>query len=336
MALDALTVAVTGVTGTFGTSLVPLLEADERVGRVVGVSRRPPDHGDPDVEFRSGDVRDLPSLVESFVGADVVVHLAFLIVGNAAPATLRETNVVGTLNAFRAAVAVGARRFVLASSLAAYGFGPDLPIGIPEQHPVRPGDRFFYAAEKAETEQALAAEAAEHPEIEVYVLRPCGVVGPNALGGKDLAPGRFAPAARRLAERVLRARLPLPLPVPVPALRLQLVHHDDVGEALHRAVVADGPPGTYNIAGDGVVTLVDLVREFGAAPIPLPEAVAQVPARILTALPLPPPLQWIEAGTHPLIMDTTRARTRLGWRPRYSGLDAWRDTLRPASGPRRP
>jgi hypothetical protein len=36
-----LTVAVTGPTGTFGSALVPLLESDERVKRIVGVARRP-------------------------------------------------------------------------------------------------------------------------------------------------------------------------------------------------------------------------------------------------------------------------------------------------------
>ena len=36
-----LTVAITGPTGTFGAGLVPLLEADERVGRIVGVARSP-------------------------------------------------------------------------------------------------------------------------------------------------------------------------------------------------------------------------------------------------------------------------------------------------------
>jgi nucleoside-diphosphate-sugar epimerase len=113
----------------------------------------------------------------------------------------------------------------------------------------------------------------------------------------------------------------------VPALRLQLVHHDDVGEALRRCVVGDGPPGTYNLAADDVLTLVDLAREVGVLALPLPEGAAEWPARALSALPLPPPLQWVQAATTPMIMDTTRARERLGWRPRHSGLDAWRASL---------
>ena len=36
-----LTVAVTGVTGTLGLGLMPLLEADDRVAHVTGVARHP-------------------------------------------------------------------------------------------------------------------------------------------------------------------------------------------------------------------------------------------------------------------------------------------------------
>jgi nucleoside-diphosphate-sugar epimerase len=323
-----LTVAVTGPTGTFGTGLLPRLAADVRVGRVVGLSRRPPERTTGDTEFREADVSEPASLVEGFRGADVVVHLAYQIIGNVEPEARQRINVDGSLNAFRAAVAAGARRFVHASSVAAYGFSSDLPASIIEDEPLRPDDRFFYAAEKAAVEDALRAEADAHPEVELYVLRPCGVVGPDTTGAKDLAPGTLAPFVRRVADHALRARFPLPIPVPVPGLRFQLVHHDDVGQALLRAALGDGPPGAYNIAGDGVVTLADLLRELGAVPITLPEAVGQIPARLVSALPLPPPLQWVKAATYPVLMDTTRARVQLGWRPRFRGIEAWRDTLR--------
>src|SRR4051794_41979912 len=81
-----LTVAVTGPTGTFGFGLVPLLQRDGRVGRIVGIARRPfdPDeHGWTKMEYRRGDVRDPDALVEAFRGAEVVVHLAFIITGAA-------------------------------------------------------------------------------------------------------------------------------------------------------------------------------------------------------------------------------------------------------------
>src|ERR687890_831387 len=94
-----LTVAVTGPTGTFGFGLIPRLEADERIGRIVGIARRPFDpaeHGWRKLEYRRGDVRVPEALAQAFAGADVVVHLAFMITGAAARHTIREINVDGT------------------------------------------------------------------------------------------------------------------------------------------------------------------------------------------------------------------------------------------------
>jgi len=326
-----LTVAVTGPTGTFGSGLVPLLQDEPRVERVIGLARRPFDpaqRGWTKMTYRRGDVRDTDTLREAFADADVVVHLAFLITGNASRQTARAINVEGTLGVFRAAAEVGARRFVYASSIAAYGFHRDNPIGMTEDWPVRPAARLFYAQEKAEIEELLAAEAAEHPELAVYLLRPPVVLGPNTLGAKDLLPGPLAPLGRRLAEAVNR-RLPVPVPLVVPTMPVQFVHEDDVGRALLLCVLGAGPPGPYNIAGDGVLTAVDVAREYGALPIPVPAAPAELAARAISRLPfLPPAAEWVEAFSHPAIMDTTKAREQLGWRPRYSGLEALRATLR--------
>jgi nucleoside-diphosphate-sugar epimerase len=326
-----LTVAVTGPTGTFGSGLVPLLQDEPRVERVLGLARRPFDpaeRGWTKMTYRRGDVRDPDTLREAFAGADVVVHLAFLITGNASRETTRAINVEGTLNVFRAAAEAGAHRFVYASSIAAYGFHRDNPIGMTEDWPVRPAARLFYAQEKAEVEELLAAEAAEHPELALYLLRPPVVLGPNTLGAKDLLPGPLAPLGRRIAEAANR-RLPVPVPLVVPTMPVQFVHEDDVGRALLLCVLGAGPPGPYNIAGDGVLTAVDVAREYGALPIPVPAAPAELAARAISRLPfLPPAAEWVEAFSHPAIMDTTKAREQLGWRPRYSGLEALRATLR--------
>lgn len=326
----SLTVAVTGPTGTFGAGLMPLLEAEPRVGRVVGTARRPFDPGArgwTKMRYEQGDVRDEAALRAAFAGADVVVHLAFLITGSGSADDTRAINVEGTLNAFRAAAAAGAKRFVYSSSVAAYGFHRDNPVPMGEDWPTRPAARLFYAREKAELEQLLRSEAAAHPDIALYLLRPPVVLGPNALGAKDLLPAALGTPARRALG--LLGRLPFPVPVAVPDFPMQFVHETDVGRALMRCVLGDGPPGAYNIAGDGVVTVGDLVRELGGLPITLPGGPVRAGARALAALPgLPQQAQWVEAASHPAIMDTTRAKRELGWQPEFTGLAAVRDTLR--------
>jgi nucleoside-diphosphate-sugar epimerase len=129
-----------------------------------------------------------------------------------------------------------------------------------------------------------------------------------------------------LSELVPR-RLP-PLPVPVPDLPVQFIHQDDVAEALRLCVVAAGPAGAYNIAADDVLSGVDVARAFGLRAFPLPGAPVRAAAAALAKLPfLPSRAQWVEALSHPAIMDTTRARTDLGWKPAHSALESLRETL---------
>jgi nucleoside-diphosphate-sugar epimerase len=229
---DQLTVAVTGPTGTFGFGLVPLLQEDERIGKVVGIARRPFDpeeHGWSKMVYRQGDVRDPEALQEAFTGADVVVHLAFLIVGGSRETT-QAINVEGTVNAFRAAAEAGVKRFVYASSIAAYGFHADTPFGITEEWPTRPADTLFYAQEKAELERRLGEEAEQHPGVDVYLLRPPIVLGPHAVGAKVLLPGPLTGLARLMAGGW--KRLPVRIPVAVADVPIQFIHESDVGRAL--------------------------------------------------------------------------------------------------------
>jgi len=334
-ATSDLVVAVTGPTGTFGFGLMPLLQDEPRVSRIVGIARRPFDptaEGWTKLEYRRGDVRDPKALGEAFAGADVVVHLAFMITGTARREAIRAINVEGTLNAYRAAREAGAKRFVYASSVAAYGFHADNPVGMDEEWPVRPADRLFYAQEKAELERLLAAEAGASPGPDLYLLRPPIVVGPHAMGAKAALPEPLLWAARSALD--LMGRFPIPVPVPAPDLPLQLIHEDDVGQALLKCIVAAGPPGAYNIAGDGVVTGADIARELGLAPVSIPAAPVYALARAAAAAlrgPLAPAAaEWVEAFSHPSIMDVTKARTQLGWSPRYTALEALRDTFPPS------
>jgi nucleoside-diphosphate-sugar epimerase len=323
-----LTVAVTGPTGTFGFGLIPMLQDDDRIGTIVGIARRPfvpAEHGWTKMDYRRGDVRDIVELERAFEGADVVVHLAFLITGAASRETIREINVEGTVNAFRAAATAGARRFVYASSVAAYGFHRDNPIGMTEEWPVRPADHLFYAQEKAEIEDVLRREA-DRSDLDLYLLRPPIVVGPHAVGAKDVLPGPLSGFAGKLIAALRRA--PVGAPVPVPDLPVQFIHEDDVGQAFALCIVGAGPPGEYNITGDGVLSIRDVAREFGLLPVPVPTGPTKAVARAIAALPFAPPAaEWAEAASHPAIIDASKAKGELGWSPHFDSLAAVRATF---------
>jgi nucleoside-diphosphate-sugar epimerase len=214
---------------------------------------------------------------------------------------------------------------VYASSIAAYGFHRDNPIGITEDWPTRPADRLFYSQEKAELERLLLEEAERHPETDLYLLRPPIVLGPDAIGAKAQLPPALLQMLQLAHSGIRRLRV---VPAVVPDLPMQLIHQDDVAEALRLCVLAAGPPGAYNIAADDVVTVAEVVRELGFQPLTVPSRPVAAVARAITALPfLPSGAQWAEVLSHPAIMDTTKAHTVLGWTPRHSALESLRASL---------
>src|SRR5947199_170916 len=106
-------------------------------------------------------------------------------------------------------------------------------------------DRRVYGQEKAEPERLLLGRAQDNPDIGLYLLRPPIVLGPHGVGAKDVLPGPVAAAAQRMLR--LAQQIRVPVPVPAPDLPIQFIHEDDVGQALLECVVAEGPPGAYNI-----------------------------------------------------------------------------------------
>jgi UDP-glucose 4-epimerase len=324
----ALTVAVTGPTGEIGKPFVRALERSREVGRIIGMARRPfspQEHGWRKVEYRQGDVLDRASVQELVAGADVVVHLAFIIVAGSRES--EHINLEGSRNVFEAAVAAGARRLVYASSVAAYGF-PQLDRAIVESDAANGNPNMPYSHHKAQVE-ALLSEVLDGAETDAYIFRPCIVAGPEApilvnqvpyVRWGDRVPG---------AVRTLLHAVPMVRPVlPDPGVPFQLVHHDDVALALRAAVLGRGTPGVYNLAGAGEVTMRDLADALGYYTVPVPELAVDATAEVISRLPfLPDEASWIEAARIPVIMDTAKARSELSWRPRHDALETLKATV---------
>jgi UDP-glucose 4-epimerase len=327
-----LTVAVTGPTGDIGRSLLRVLERSPEVGRVAAMARRPFDpaaEGLHKVEYRRADVLDADAVREVIAGADVVVHLAFMIMGGTQNTT--EINLTGSRNVFGAAIDAGVTRLVYASSVAAYGFGADNPPVLTEDLEPRGTQRHYYSAQKADLELALR-ELLAGSDVAAYVFRPCIVAGPDALTLVKSIP--YVQLSDRMPAPILRALefMPVLRPViPDPGVPFQLVHHDDVATALEAAVLGHGEPGVYNLAGDGTLTLADLADALGWYSIPVPDLAVDAAAELVARLPfVPDEAQWIESARRAVIMDTTRARTVLGWQPRRDARETLEEMVRAA------
>ena len=324
------TIAVTGATGTVGPALLSRLADEPSVACVKVLGRRPPPltAGDIRLETHSVDVRDRAAVARGLAGADVVIHLAFSLYGIASrERDLFATNVEGSLNVARAAAVAGVRRFVFTSSAAVYGFHRDNPPAIDESFPIRASSRHFYGRHKAQAE-LLVDDQLHATATELFVFRPCGIVGPDAAGGAvSVLPSAVRQMARAGLAATARAGL-RPL-VPVPPVSLQVVHEADVAQALVLAALGRGPAGVYNLAGQGKIDAAEALELLGIPRAPVPRGLVGWAFATAAALPpVIPALGWSETGTASLILDTTKARQQLQWTPQYDSKRALLDTRR--------
>jgi nucleoside-diphosphate-sugar epimerase len=321
MASQGLTVAVTGPTGDLGIAVVDALERSRAVKRIVGMARRPFDpaeEGWRKTEYREGDVQDAASVREVVRGADVVVHLAFSILGGGGQT--RAINVDGSRAVFEAAIAAGVKRICYASSVAAYGFHADNPLWLTEDVPARGTPEHFYSQQKAEVEAVLAELLLRSTRTVAYVFRPSIVAGPRAQMLLEEMPYYRLSDALPDAVAGLLSSLPILKPVlPDPGVRFQLVHEDDVASAFLAGVRGRGEPGPYNLAGRGTVRMSDVADALGWYSIPVPKPAVGAAAGVVDRLPLAPEsVSWIHAVRRPVLMKVDRARGELGWTPRHT------------------
>jgi nucleoside-diphosphate-sugar epimerase len=312
-------IVVVGATGNVGTSTLAALAHDPEVESVVGVARRIPQRSYPKTEWVAADIVS-SSLAEIFAGADVVIHLAWLIQPSRDLATLRAVNVDGSARVFQAVRDAGVPALVYASSVGTYSPGPK-DRRVHESWPTGGIDSSFYASHKAEVERLLDGFERENPGVRVVRLRPALIFKRDAASEiRRLFAGPFLPTS------LLRPRL-IPFVPRVARLVFQAVHSLDVGEAYRLAATRE-VRGAFNIAAEPVLDPDELGRILGARPVPLPAAALRAGADLTWRLRLQPsPRGWVDMALAVPLLDTTRAREELGWAPKRTAAEALLELL---------
>jgi nucleoside-diphosphate-sugar epimerase len=274
----------------------------------------PASHGWTKTTYQQGDIMDRDAVAALVADADVVIHLAFIVLGSRAES--ERVNLAGARIVFEAAVAAErVKRLVYTSSAAAYGYYSDNPDPITEDVPPRGSPEHDYSAQKAACEAALG-EITAGSSLEVFVLRPCIVAGPKATALADAMPWNQLPSALRSITRAIPL---LKMPFPDPGVPIQLVHHDDVAAAIALAATTSAPPGAYNIAGDGETSLSDITAALGGRPVRVPAATATIGSAVVARLPfLPAEAGAFHVARTSMLMDTGKAKSLLGWNPKYT------------------
>jgi nucleoside-diphosphate-sugar epimerase len=312
-------VVVVGATGNVGTSLLEALRSERAVEEIVAVARRAPRLPYPRTRFVAADIVS-SELEPIFEGADVVVHLAWLIQPGRDESITGAVNLTGSERVFSAAARVGVPAVVYASSVGAYSPGPK-DRAVDESWPTNGIRTSFYSRHKAAVERMLDRLEREQPEIRVVRLRPGLIFKRTAATEiRRLFAGPFLP--RSLVQP---GRIPI---VPAhPRLIFQAVHSVDVGEAYRRAIVAP-VRGAFNIAADPVIRPPELASLLRARAVPVPAGLLRAGAALTYALRLQPSEPgWVDMGLGVPLMDCTRARSELGWTPERSATEALADLI---------
>lgn len=259
-------VLVTGGAGYVGGLALRAL-AEHGHERLVSLDVREPTDPQPGVTYLTDDIRtgDLPGLCTQH-DIDAVVHLAAIV--NPPPgmdeATLHDIEVGGTEHVLATCVEVGIEHVTVTSSGAAYGYHlANRGRWLTEDDPVRGSDEFAYSRHKAEVERLLARYRRVHPELGQLVLRPGTILGAGTDNQiTDLFTARFV------------------LGLSDTDVPFVFIWDQDVAEVIARGVT-QRVIGTYNLAGDGAVTMREIAAIEGRPYLPLPGSVVSCALGVL-------------------------------------------------------
>lgn len=308
-------VLVTGVARYLGARFARELAADPAVGRVVGVDVVKPEFELGGCEFVLADIRN-PGIAEVInrFGVDTVVHMNVLATPRDAGGRVpqKEINVIGTMQLLAACQKSSTvRHLVVKSSTTVYGASPRDPALFTEDMTARVAPRSGYAKDSVEIEGYVRGFARRRPDIGVTMLRFANFIGPAVR----------TPLTEYFALPVV------PIVLGHDA-RLQFVHEDD-GMAALRLSTVEERAGTFNVAGDGVLSLSQAVRRAGRLPMPVPGFVSTTVSPWLRRANLPSVnpeyTQFLAYGRG---VDTTRMRDDLGFSPQYTTAAAFDSFVR--------
>ncbi len=306
---------VTGVSRDAGARCARRLADDPSIGTVLGIDVVPPRAELGRVRFVRADIRNpVIAKVIAAEGVDTVVHTGVVATPGSAGgrSSMKEINVIGTMQLLAACQkASGVAKLVVKSSTTVYGAGPRDPAMFTEEMAPRAIHQTGLSKDAVEVEGYVRGFARRRPDVCVTTLRMANWIGPKT----------DSPITRYFG-----------LPV-VPTIfgydaRLQFLHEDDGVEAIHHATVND-LPGTFNLAGDGVLALSQAIRRLGRPTLRLPPFTAASSAAAVRRARLadfsPDQITFLTYGR---VVDTTRMRSTFGFEPQYTTAEAFAEFRR--------
>jgi UDP-glucose 4-epimerase len=316
-------VLVTGAAGYLGASVVEALAAraardgDPSCLVATDVRTVPDAQRREGVEYLELDVRDA-GLADVLArhAIDTVVHLAAIVTPG--PASNREleysVDVLGTRNVLEACVAAGVRRIIVTSSGAAYGYHADNPAWLTEDDPVRGNEEFAYSHHKRLVEEMLADYRRTRPALEQVVFRVGTILGETTRN--------------QITALFERPRL---IAIRGSASPFVFIWDRDVAGAIEHAIF-DGPPGVYNVAGDGALSIQEIATRLGKRCLSLPPGLLHAVLAVLHPLRLsrygPEQVNFLRYRP---VLDNRRLKEVFGYVPKLTSAEVF-ELFRKARG----
>lgn len=305
-------VCVTGATGLIGGAVCEHLVSE---GHEVFAICRPPIYKrfSERVNIIEKDIVTNDLLIDESMRLDCVIHAAGRahVINEASKNPSREyflANVLATERMATAAVSSGVKRFVHISSLAVHEDIFSRHDTISEASPMAP--RSLYARSKMEAEERLA-EISRKSDIEVVILRPALVVGPNA-------PGNLMRLARLIASRKV-------IPVPYKDNKRSYVALDNFKDLILISLTHPNASGEIFLAAEKEpISTRDIIQLIGSG-MEIEARTISVPANLirLAALLIGKPNLY-EKVYGDLVVNASKASESLGWHPAIGIRDAFR------------
>ena len=317
-------IVVTGTSGNVGTALLRRLHATAD-HELVGVVRRPPKPVGvyEGVQWHSVDVAEddaADRLRPILDGADAVVHLAWGFQPTRNIKYLERQGVGGTTAVLKAADAVSAGHLLHMSSVGTYAPGR---YGTPvdESWSTAGIATSPYSRHKAAAESLLDDYERTKADTGVPITR----MRPGFIVQRAAASGLMRYALPGYVPMRLVPLLPV-LPLDR-ALCIPLIHSDDVAAAFASAIErrATGP---FNLAAEPPVTRDEVAEALRAKALHVPSGVLGALVDIAWRVRLQPiDRGWLDMAFSVPLLDCSRARTELDWRPRWAATAALADVL---------
>ncbi len=303
---------VTGATGFIGSRLVRELARQGTEVRSLVLPGEPVEHiRDYTGDIRRGNLDDPQSLGGLIEGIDIVFHLAARVTDWGSRQAFYKPILEGTGNLLAESAEKGVR-FVYVSSIAACGLGRHLK-GMKESDGACMSGVPYNDA-KLEAER-LVRSSHDQGLVNAVIVRPANVTGPGSVWVRDIV------------DRFKGLFVPL---LDHGRYSASLVYVDNLVNGMILAGTRSGAVGnTYHLRDDWDVTWKRYLTDLGAMvgkkpgfsiPFSLAWTLGAISERMLTPLNIRPPITRLAAAImgRDNDVDTTKAKTELGWSTQVS------------------